>query len=89
MPETIVNFVALLGWSPGGEQEIFSLKELEEIFDYKHMSKTPAVFDMNKIKWMNGEYIKAMDFDRFKELAMPYVTETIHREMDLIRFFLW
>ena len=59
-----------------------SLKELEEIFDYKHMSKTPAVFDMNKIKWMNGEYIKAMDFDRFKELAMPYVTETIHREMD-------
>ena len=58
MPETIVNFVALLGWSPGGEQEIFSLKELEEIFDYKHMSKTPAVFDMNKIKWMNGEYIK-------------------------------
>ena len=82
LPETIVNFVALLGWSPGGEQEIFSLKELEEIFDYKHMSKTPAVFDMNKIKWMNGEYIKAMDFDRFKELAMPYVTETIHREMD-------
>ena len=63
-------------------EEIFSLKELEEIFDYKHMSKTPAVFDMNKIKWMNGEYIKAMDFDRFKELAMPYVTETIHREMD-------
>ena len=57
LPETIVNFVALLGWSPGGEQEIFSLKELEEIFDYKHMSKTPAVFDMNKIKWMNGEYI--------------------------------
>ena len=56
LPETIVNFVALLGWSPGGEQEIFSLKELEEIFDYKHMSKTPAVFDMNKIKWMNGEY---------------------------------
>ena len=89
LPETIVNFVALLGWSPGGEQEIFSLKELEEIFDYKHMSKTPAVFDMNKIKWMNGEYIKAMDFDRFKELAMPYVTETIHREMDFDKILLW
>lgn len=53
------------------------------------MSKTPAVFDMNKIKWMNGEYIKAMDFDRFKELAMPYVTETIHREMDFDKILLW
>ena len=46
------------------------------------MNKSPAVFDLSKLKWMNGEYIKAMDFDRFKELAMPYVTETIHREMD-------
>ena len=82
LPEAIVNFVALLGWSPGGEQEIFSLKELEEIFDYHHMSKTPAVFDMKKISWMNGEYIKAMDFDRFKEMALPIVKDVIHREMD-------
>lgn len=82
LPEAIVNFVALLGWSPGGEQEIFSLKELEEIFDYHHMSKTSAVFDMKKISWMNGEYIKAMDFDRFKEMALPIVKDVIHREMD-------
>lgn len=82
LPEAIVNFVTLLGWSPGGEQEIFSLKELEEIFDYHHMSKTPAVFDMTKLAWMNGEYIKAMDFDSFKEAAMPIVREVIHREMD-------
>lgn len=82
LPETIINFVALLGWSPGGEQEIFSLKELEEIFDYTHMSKTPAVFDTKKIAWMNGEYIKAMDFEAFKELALPFVTDTIHKEMN-------
>ena len=65
LPETIVNFVALLGWSPGGEREIFTLKELEEAFDYHHMSKTPAVFDMTKLAWMNGEYIKAMDDERY------------------------
>ena len=82
LPEAIVNFVALLGWSPGGEQEIFSLKELEEIFDYHHMSKTPAVFDMKKISWMNGEYIKAIDFYCFKEMALPIVKDVIHREMD-------
>lgn len=82
LPETIVNFVALLGWSPGGEREIFSLKELEEIFDYHHMSKTPAVFDMTKLAWMNGEYIKAMDDERFKAIAMPYVKEIITREID-------
>lgn len=82
LPETIVNFVALLGWSPGGEREIFSLKELEEIFDYHHMSKTPAVFDMTKLAWMNGEYIKAMDDERFKAMAMPYVKKIITREID-------
>lgn len=82
LPETIVNFVALLGWSPGGEREIFTLKELEEAFDYHHMSKTPAVFDMTKLAWMNGEYIKAMDDDRFKEMAMPYVKEVITRDVD-------
>lgn len=83
LPETIVNFVALLGWSPGGEREIFTLKELEEAFDYHHMSKTPAVFDMTKLAWMNGEYIKAMDDERFREMAMPYVKEVITRAVDI------
>ena len=82
LTEAVVNFVALLGWSPEDNQEIMSLQELIEKFDYHHISKSPAVFDITKLRWMNGEYIKAMDFDRFKELAMPYVTETIHREMD-------
>ena len=83
LPDTIVNFVALLGWSPGGEREVFSLKELEEAFDYHHMSKTPAVFDMTKLSWMNGEYIKAMDDESFKAAAMPYVREVITKDVDI------
>jgi glutamyl-tRNA synthetase len=81
LTEAIVNFVALLGWSPEDNQEIFSLEELVKVFDYHHISKSPAVFDMVKLKWMNGEYIKAMDFDRFKEMAMPYVNEVITRDV--------
>lgn len=80
--EAIVNYVALLGWSPEDNREIFSLKELAEVFDYHHMSKSPAVFDMNKLRWMNGEYIKAMDFDTFYEKALPYIKEALHREVD-------
>nr|WP_291234970.1 glutamate--tRNA ligase [Frisingicoccus sp.] len=80
--EAIVNYVALLGWSPEDNREIFSLKELVEAFDYRHMSKSPAVFDMNKLKWMNGEYIKAMDFDTFYAKALPYIKETVHRDVD-------
>lgn len=80
--EAIVNYVALLGWSPEDNREIFSLKELVEAFDYRHMSKSPAVFDMNKLKWMNGEYIKAMDFDTFYAKALPYIKETVHRYVD-------
>ena len=64
-------------------REIFSLEELVENFDYHHISKSPAVFDMVKLKWMNGEYIKAMDFDAFYELAEPYIKEVIHRDLRL------
>lgn len=81
--EAVVNFVALLGWSPSDNREIFSLKELVEVFDYRHMSKSPAVFDFGKLKWMNGEYIKAMDFDAFYERALPYLKEAIHKDLDL------
>ncbi|MDY2818918.1 MAG: glutamate--tRNA ligase, partial [Hominisplanchenecus sp.] len=80
--EAVVNYVALLGWCPTDNREIFSLPELVEAFDYHHMSKSPAVFDMGKLKWMNGEYIKAMDFDKFYERALPYIKETIHRDLD-------
>lgn len=81
--EAIVNYVALLGWCPEGTQEIFSLPELVKEFDYRHMSKSPAVFDTAKLKWMNGEYLKSMDFDTFYELAEPYLKEIITKDLDL------
>ncbi len=83
LTEAVVNFVALLGWSPTGNQEIFSLEELIGEFDYHHMSKSPAVFDYTKLKWMNGEYIKAMDFDAFYEKALPYLKQVITKDLDL------
>ncbi len=83
LPEAIVNFVALLGWSPEENREIFTLDELIQKFDYTRINKSPSVFDMNKLKWMNGEYIKAMDFDRFYEMALPYIKEVIHKDLDL------
>jgi len=85
LPETIVNFVALLGWSPEDNNEIMSKDELIEKFDYRKMSKSPAVFDFGKLKWMNGEYIKAMDFDRFFDLALPYIREVIKKDLDLTK----
>ena len=81
--EAVVNYVALLGWCPSDNREIFSLEELVEAFDYHHMNKSPAVFDMGKLRWMNGEYIKAMDFDKFYERAQPYLKEAIHKDLDL------
>jgi len=83
LTEAVVNFVALLGWSPSEtNEEIFSLDELIKIFDYRHMSKSPAVFDYTKLKWMNGEYIKKMDFDAYYEKALPYIQKTISKELD-------
>ena len=79
LSEAVVNFVALLGWSPESNQEIFTLDELIKQFDYRHISKSPAVFDMVKLRWMNGEYMKAMDFDRFYEMAEPYIKAVIKR----------
>ena len=83
LTEAIVNFVALLGWSPSDDREIFTLQELIEAFDYHRINKAPAVFDMVKLKWMNGEYLKAMDFDRFYEMAEGYIKEVITKDMDL------
>lgn len=83
--EAVLNFVALLGWSPVGEQEIMSLPELVKSFDYKRISKSPAVFDMGKLRWMNSEYIKAMDFERYYQRALPFLRETIRRNLDLRR----
>ena len=83
LPETIVNFVALLGWSPSENREMFSLKELVEYFDYHHISKSPAVFDYTKLSWLNGEYFKAMEESRFFEMASPVLKECLPEGMDL------
>jgi glutamyl-tRNA synthetase len=75
--EAIVNYIALLGWSPSDNTEIFTLKELEEKFDIAGLSKSPAIFDIKKLTWMNGEYMKAMDFEKFFALAEPKLKEAL------------
>ncbi len=82
LTEAIVNFVALLGWCPSDNREIFSLDELISEFDYRNMSKSPAVLDITKLKWMNSEYIKAMDDEKFYEIALPYINEIVPDGMD-------
>ena len=69
-------------WSPEDNREIFTLDELIKEFDYHRISKSPAVFDYTKLKWMNGEYIKAMDFDKFYERALPYIKAVITKDLD-------
>lgn len=83
LAEAVVNYIALLGWSPEDNREIFTLKELIDEFDYHRISKSPAVFDIVKLKWMNGEYLKAMEEEQFFELALPYLQETIKKPLDL------
>lgn len=81
--EAVVNFIALLGWSPESNEEIFSLEELIKEFDYRHISKSPAVFDMNKLRWMNSEYIKRMENEPYYELALPYIRQAVTKDYDL------
>ena len=83
LSEAVVNYVALLGWSPAEDREIYSLEELVQAFDYRRINKSPAVFDIVKLKWMNGEYIKAMDPDKFYEMAEPYLKKTLTKDFDL------
>ncbi|WP_096202173.1 glutamate--tRNA ligase [Bacillus sp. FJAT-45350] len=75
MPEAIVNFLALLGWSPVGEEEIFSLQQLEEQFNLERVAKAPAVFDTEKLAWMNNQYIKEADLDIVVNLALPHLVK--------------
>lgn len=75
LAEAITNYIALLGWCPKDNQEIFSLKELESAFSIDGISKSPAVFDYDKLLWLNGEYIKKMSAEEFRENAMPYYKE--------------
>lgn len=83
LPETLFNFITLLGWSPQGEQELFTRDELIEIFDASRLSKSPAVFDKVKLAWMNGEYIKKADPARITALCIPFLQEAGVIEKDL------
>jgi nondiscriminating glutamyl-tRNA synthetase len=73
LPETLFNFIGLLGWSPVGEEEIFNKEQFIEIFDPSRLSKSPAVFDSHKLTWMNNQYIKKLDLDRVVQIALPHL----------------
>lgn len=84
LPEALFNFITLLGWSPVGEEEIFDKEKLINIFDPDRLSTSAAIFDVQKLKWMNGEYIKATDLETAIDLAMPHLiqAERVHEDMD-------
>ena len=77
LTDAIINYVALLGWSPGGEQEIFTMDELKKVFHYEHISKSPAIFDIEKLKYFNAEYIRSMSAEDFAKTAEPYIRQAV------------
>ncbi len=82
LKKAILNYVALLGWSPGGDREKYSLEELCEVFSLSGISKSPAIFDIQKLSWLNGEYIKAMSDEEFCEIAKPYIDKVTDGKLD-------
>lgn len=83
LPEAILNYIALLGWNPGTDQEIFSLDELKQVFTSARLNKSPAIFDIAKLTWMNGCYIRALPTEKFHELALPFY-DNLPENVDLI-----
>ena len=79
LKEAIINYIALLGWNPGGEREIYTLDELVQVFDIKGISKSPAIFDVQKLEWMNSKYIKKLPLEEFHQKALPYYSQIITR----------
>ena len=77
------NFIALLGWSPVGEDEIFSQEQLIEMFDPNRLSKSPAAFDAKKLEWINNQYMKKMDLDRLTEMCVPFLQKAGRIKEDL------
>ena len=82
LPEAIINYIALLGWNPGTDQEIFTLDELKKIFSVERLNKSPAIFDITKLTWMNGCYIRALSLEEFHKLAEPYYQECLSRKVN-------
>ncbi|OAA82803.1 glutamate--tRNA ligase [Clostridium ljungdahlii] len=85
LKEAVLNYIALLGWNPRSEQEIFNLEELVKEFDYRNINKSPAIFDNVKLKWMNGEYIKKLPLEDFNSLALPYYKKVISKDLDFLK----
>ncbi|ADK14407.1 Glutamate--tRNA ligase [Clostridium ljungdahlii DSM 13528] len=85
LKEAVLNYIALLGWNPRSEQEIFNLEELVKEFDYRNINKSPAIFDNVKLKWMNGEYIKKLSLEEFNSLALPYYKKVISKDLDFLK----
>ena len=83
LPEAVLNYIALLGWNPGTEQEIFSLDEMKKIFDPARINKSPAIFDIVKLTWMNGCYIRALSPEAFHALALPYYQKCLTKPLNL------
>lgn len=77
LTDAVINYVTLLGWSPRGEQEIFSMDELIDIFDLAGISKSPAIFDIDKLRYFNSEYIRAMSPEDFAKTAEPYIRRSV------------
>lgn len=83
LTEAILNYIALLGWNSGTEREIYSLEELTKVFDISHINKSPAIFDVMKLNWVNGEYIRAMSPENFFNKALPFIQEAVKGNFDL------
>ncbi|MBQ1411692.1 MAG: glutamate--tRNA ligase, partial [Clostridia bacterium] len=80
LSEAVLNYIALLGWSPKGEQEKFTLAEMTQVFDIGGISKSPAIFDPEKLRWLNAEYIRAMSEEDFHAAVLPFIRQTVHSE---------
>lgn len=83
LPEALFNFIALLGWSPGGEEEIFSKEEFIKVFDANRLSKSPAVFDKQKLEWMNNQYVKKADLEKVVEISLPHLIKAGRLNADM------
>ena len=80
LPEAIINYIALLGWAPESEQEIYSLEELKKAFNVKRINTSGAIFDIEKLAWMNGMYLRKMELEEFYELVLPYINQAVKTE---------
>lgn len=83
LPEALLNYICLLGWNPGNDEEIFSLEDLKKVFKMERINKSPAIFDIVKLTWMNGCYIRALSSEAFHEMALPFYQQVIARQINL------